>query len=345
MQICKRLTILLILLIAISAQAAENVQSLMSSIEGFRVESGFLRTTSTSDEFSIDVLLLEMKLRLVRGEQNQFDHLFLLMKRYFLSPLGVTYRKLKRDLTPAVYENSTLDDLNACKLLLDAEERWPGKNYGKTAQKLAERILHYDVREGLLVDGTSWKERSWHFHSVYGPKPVLSLCTVDMRLLLKLQTLFPLWGPVVQRSLGVLMAGCGGPLPQQGYNLEKHSYTGPVDDDYQYLMTLVHLADGGFAPRTAVENLRRMVLKDPFKLPMSKRDSIAVGVLSAIVLDANGDRDLARAVLKALVSRFSIERNYGSGLLGTFNTNVSVRDNLLYLLACERFEQDDKKQK
>ncbi len=307
---------------------------LLESLEEFRAPSGILRASPSEEGFLLEVMLLEMDLRLLLDQREAFDGLADLLDRYFRSPLGVYYIALDSDMEPLAWENRTALDLMACRIFLKAGRKWPQSPYRAKALGLAGQILRYDVMDGLLTEGLRWKERSWQFHSVYSPQPLLKLSSVDLSLLLELQGLSAPWAPVVQRSLGLLMAGAGGEGIQEGYDLKRRRYTGQIKESFQFLVTLCHLTDGGFVPQRAVEGLRRKASMAPLALA----PSVGQGAMAALVLSLSGERGLALEVMAALRARFASQEG---ALLAPAGEMPSIRDNLIYLIVSERLAQPD----
>ncbi len=324
---------LLCLCLLIAAFALPAEASVESALEECRSPEGILPEVPGRRTFSSDVVVQEMKLRLLQGDRVRFDKLCAILVRYFQSPLTLLYTRLDSSLKPLAWENSTGVDLQACRVLLDAAVLWNEESYHAKALKIAGRILRHNVYHDVLIDGATWKERVSQIYSIYEPSYFLNLSIVDVQLLLKLQSLMPRWEPVAQRSLGILLAGSGGEKPRQNYNVEKRHYTSTDVTSTEYMWMMVHLIDGGFVPLRSMDRLLELIGGDPGALVKSENASVASAALAAYVLARTGRHDLSRRTLEAMEAQFG-----SGGLLCDPGKPVSVFDNLLYLSIKEMLE-------
>ncbi|MBP3837344.1 MAG: hypothetical protein J6E31_09655, partial [Pyramidobacter sp.] len=122
----KKLCALFILIFALAAGARASVEE---ALEACRAENGLLPDVPGGDSYSAEVLLVEMRLRLLRNDRERFDALYKLMVKHFQSPLLLLYPRLDASLRPTAWSNQTGIDLLACRVLLDAAERWNAPAY------------------------------------------------------------------------------------------------------------------------------------------------------------------------------------------------------------------------
>lgn len=272
-----------------------------------------------------------MKLRLIQDDRERFDTLYKLLTKYFQSPLTLLYTRLDASLKPVAWENSTGTDLQACRVLLDAAAKWKNWEYQERALKIAGRILRHNVRHGILINGAAWKERVSRIYSLYEPALFLNLSIIDVQLLLRLQSLLPVWEPVVQRALGILLAGSGGKPPRQHYNVEKKRYTHADQTSTEYLWIMVHMIDGGLVPIGSMDSLMKRAGGDPANLVKTGKVTVASGALTAYIFAKTGHHAASQRILTAMEAHFADE----NGLLCDPGKPASLGDNLLYLFVKE----------
>lgn len=275
----------LILLCALCGPSRASVQ--VESLEVCRDGSGLLRD-APDGAYSSEVLVQEMKLRLLRGEQEQFDQLYKLMKKHFQSPLLLLYRRLGADLRPLACANSAAADLRLCGILVEAAERWNIPAYREHAIKAARRILRFNVYRNVLVNGTSWKERPSGIYSIYEPSHILDLVGVDIQALQRLQKELPEWEPVAQRCLGILLSDASSGTLRLRYNVEKGVYAGDRPSAVEALTIMANLIDGGLIPLRPLETLRAKLARDPALLSRGQCASPAATSLGAYILARAG---------------------------------------------------------
>ena len=324
----KKMLCALLLLFALAGGARASVEE---ALEACRVESGLLPDFPGGASYSADVLLCELRLRLLRGEKEKFDALLALMKKHFQSPLLLLYPRLDAELTPEKFENRSGLDLLACRLLLDASRRWGDPDYRELALRMARRVLRFNVYHNALVDGASWKERKSGIFTLYGAEHEISLSSIDVRALLLLAELQPQWEAVAQRCLGILLAGGAGEDLRLVYNLDKRRYVSGNGSLVAHLRVMTHLLDGGYVPMRSVERLARSVNEDVYCLARGEHGSLAASILGGYVLGRAGRFGQSHRVFLSLDEEYGI----GENLLHAVGQQPSIYDNLLYLTVKE----------
>ena len=324
--------LLLVLFLAGGARA-----SVEEALEACRAENGLLPDEPGGTAYSADVLLCEMRLRMLRCEREKFDALLELMKKHFQSPLLLLYPRLDAKLAPERFENRVGNDLLACRLLLDASVLWNEPKYRDLALRMARRVLRFNVYRNALVSGASWKERKTGIFTLYGPRHEIGLSSIDVRALQQLSDLMPPWEAVAQRCLGILLAGSGGKEPRLVYDLDRSSYAAGSGSLVEQLRVMTHLLDGGFAPLRAVEQLAHSVDEDPYCLARGEHGSPAASILGGYVLGRAGRVAQSHKVFLSLDEEFGI----GENLLHAAGQTPSIYDNLLYLIVKELLKADE----
>lgn len=316
----------MILFLACGARA-----SVEDALEAVRAENGLLPDAPGGDSYSAVVLLREMRLRLLKNERERFDVLFALMKKHFQSPLLLLYPKLDASLRPVKYENDAGTDLQTYRLLLDASERWNEPAYHAHARALARRILRFNVYHDSLINGTSWKERRSGIFTLYEPSHQISLASIDVRALQRLQESSPKWEAVAQRCLGILLAGSDTRSHRLVYDLEKRAYSSPSGDVTGELWVMTHLLDGGLSPLRAIAELADRVDADPSCLATGEDGSLTASILGGYVLERAGFAAQAHRVFLALDETWGL----GENLLHAPDAAPCIADNLLWLTVRE----------
>ena len=332
----KKLCALFILIFALAAGARASVEE---ALEACRAESGLLPDVPGGDSYSAEVLLFEMRLRLLRNDRERFDALYKLMVKHFQSPLLLLYPRLDASLRPTAWSNRTGIDLLACRVLLDAAERWNAPAYREHAARAARRILRFNVYRDVLINGASWKERRSGIFTLYDPSHQISLSSVDVRALQQLQELMPRWEPVAQRCLGILLASSDTREHHLVYDVDKRTYSQSSDGFVGELWIMTHLLDGGLAPLRSLDRLARLVEDDRHVLSRGKYGSLTASILGGYVLGRAGYSSDSHRVFLALDEEFGL----GENLLHAPDSPPGIADNLLYLLVRERLKDPDEK--
>lgn len=329
----KKLALLvLIVLFALPRGACAGTEA---ALEACRAENGLLPDSPGGGAYSAEVLVREMRLCVLRDDRERFDALYRLMTKHFQSPLLLLYPRLNAALRPTVRANQTGVDLLLCRVLLDAAVQWDAPEFRAHARRASQRILRFNVYQGALSTGASWKERASGFFTLYGPSHVIALDTVDIRALQQLQELSGSWEAVAQRCLGILLAGSDTRERRFIYDLDKRAYLPSSGGAVTELWIMTHLVEGGLAPLRSLERLRKHVSGDPLAFARGENGSLTAAVLGGYVLGRAGFLDEARKVFLALAEMA------GGGLLRREGHAPSVSDTLLYLTALELLGLDD----
>ncbi len=308
----------------IFAPVRASAVSVEEAIEACRSEAGLL-PDEPGGLYSSRMLVVEMRLRLNLRDREAFDELVRLMRKHFQSPLMLLYRQLDASLRPVACENSMAADLQVCRLLLEAAERWDVPAYKEQALKMARRILRFNVYRDVLIDGVSWKERRSGIFSIAEPSHTLDLSGVDVQALRLLQTEMPEWEPVAQRCLGILLAGSGAHSLRTHYNVEKKFYFGSEDEVTESLAIIANLVDGGLVPMHAMERLLRKQRENPRFLARGESASLAASALGGYVMARTGHVIQSQQMFTFLEEAFAGD----GGLFAEPGKKPSVFDNLL----------------
>ncbi len=316
----------MILVLACGARA-----SVEEALEAVRAENGLLPDVPGGQEYSAEALLREMRLRLLKNDRERFDALFVLMKKHFQSPLLLLYPRLDAALRPVKYENDVGIDLQAYRLLLDASERWNEPAYHVHARGLARRILRFNVYHDSLVNGVSWKERRSGIFTLYEPAHQISLASIDVSALQRLQESSPKWEAVAQRCLGILLAGSDTRSHRLVYDVEKRAYAPSSKGVTDELRVMANLLDGGLSPLRSIEELADRVDAEPSCLAKGEDGSLTASILGGYVLARAGYAEAAHKVFLALDETYGL----GENLLHAPDELPGTADNLLYLIVRE----------
>lgn len=324
--------VLLLILFLVSGVPAG--ASVIAALEPCRTEIGLL-PDAPGDGYSSKNLAAEMKLRLLLDQPEAFHKLYRLMVKYFQSPMLLLYCRLDASLKPAAYENDIAVELQVCRVLLEANQRWKVPEYYDCAIKKAGRLLRYNVYRDVLINSAQWKERPSGIYSIYEPSHVLNLCSVDVLALQLLKNEMPhRWESVAQRCLGILLAGSGTLENQRCYDVDKQSYV-YKDDSLAALKIMENLVDGGLVPRRSMERLTARLHENPRFLAEEGEGSLEASAIGGYVLFRSGYTAEARQVFSAL------EETYGTGREGLLHAPgkaPSVFENLVYLTEMAKLE-------
>ena len=320
----------LCVLLALALTGVPARASVESALEARRAENGLL-PDQPGGAYSSEVTVRELRLRLLQNDRERFEALYRLTLKHFQSPLMLLYRQLDASLKPVAWENRTATDLQFCRVLLDAAERWSEPRYRERALKTAGRMLRFNVYRNVLINGASWKERKSGIFSVYEPSHRLSLGAVDVKALLQLQSLSSQWEPVAQRCLGILLAGSGAQTLRLSYDVDKRSYVDSQDGSLDALLIMANLLDGGFVPLHSMDRLVEKLRAGPAGFAGGEQESLAAASLGAYVLAKAGRGEQSRRLMLSLEERFGA----GEGLLRAPGCEPSVLHNLVYLIVRE----------
>lgn len=328
----KTLAVLVVFVLLLAHGAFAGTEA---ALEACRAENGLLPDVPGGGVYSAEVLVREMRLRVLRGDRERFDALYRLMTKHFQSPLLLMYPRLNAALRPTVRANHTSVDLLACRVLLDAAVRWDAPEFRTLARRVSQRILRFNVYLGALSTGASWKERASGFFTLYGPSHEIALDMVDIRALQQLQELSGHWDAVAQRCLGILLAGSDTREHRFIYDLDKRAYLPSPGGAVAELWIMTHLIEGGLAPLRSLARLRAQVKDDPLALARGENGSLTAAVLGGYMLGRAGYRDESRRVFLALAEVAD------GGLLRREGHAPLISDTLLYLTALELLGFDD----
>lgn len=312
--------------------------SVERALEACRAENGLLPDRPGGSTYSSEVLVRELRLRLLQNDRERFDTLYQLAVKYFQSPLMLLYRQLDASLKPVAWENHTATDLQFCRALLDADELWNEPRYRERALKTAGRMLRFNVYRSVLINGASWKERKSGIFSIYEPNHRLSLAVVDVRALQQLQSFSSQWESVAQRCLGILLAGSGSQTPRLSYDVDKRSYVDAKEGTLDALLIMANLLDGGLVPLHSMEWLLEKLHAEHACLLKREEVSLAVASMSAYVLARAGHPAESHQIFLLLEGQFG-----GDGeLLHVPGHEPLILHNLMYLIVREILEPENR---
>lgn len=323
-------------LLALAFAAAPSQASVESALEACRSENGLLPDRPGGDTYSSEVVVRELRLRLLQNDRERFEALYRLTVKHFQSPLMLLYRQLDASLQPVAWEDRTATDLQFCRVLLDAAERWDEPRYRERALKTAGRMLRFNVYRNVLINGASWKERESGIFSIYEPSHRLSLGAVDVKALLQLQSFSSQWEPVAQRCLGILLAGSGAQTLRLAYDVDKRSYVDSQDGSLDALLIMANLLDGGLVPLHSMDRLVERLRAEPACFVEGEQASLAAASLGAYVLAQAGRAAESRQVFLLLEEQFGA----GGDLLRAPGQPPSILHNLMYLIVREILEPE-----
>lgn len=306
-----------------------------------RSTSGLLFTNTEEKTFLSETIGLEMMLHLARCDKSSFERQVKLLKSHFIGPLGLLPWKLEETLEPAELWNASVDDLRVVKALILAGRLWKNPDYLKLAHTIGDALLEYNVKNGVLVDGCSWKKPGITGKSrvdqVYDTSTLAYADIIAMKLLSEMD---PEWVPVMQRMSGVLMAGViGRDSPWWLFRPDSNTYeeTDQEDEIIGKIMSLLYLAEAGFVHPEALDHFASAAVTGKL-LDRYGNENISIIALASLYLSQSGRRGEALLVLGRLLE-FRNDAPELSGLLGYEESagrfSAWAFDNILALLAME----------
>lgn len=244
---------------------------------------------------------LAMEYAVLSGDRARFDHLVGFVANTLQSPNGLVAWRTS-DAGPAD-SSASIDDLVIARALAEGARRWNAPALRERSATIADAVLRYEVRDGLLVESASWNADG-----------VVSSATVqtsylDLATMREFARDVPEWQAVHDASLALLHdveteqglfpegVPVGAPPPPPGDTIVNGIPT---------LYCALHLAEVGeggdrllaFLERQLRENGRiagRYRLADG--APVDGYESVAVYALTARLAATLGKPDLARAAL------------------------------------------------
>jgi hypothetical protein len=327
---------------SIRSELEQTKREVLKGLEGcLRSDSGLLFTNTQERTFLSETVGLEMMLHLARGDRRAFDRQVKLLKSHFIGPLGLLPWKLEENLIPAEPWNASVDDLRVARALILSDRLWKIPDNIRIAESIGGALLQYNVVDGVLVDGCSWRKPGLtgktKVDKVYGTS---TLAYADIGAMNLLAEIDPGWVPVFQRMSGVLLGGLiGRDSPWWLFNPGENSYeeTDLDDEVIGKALSLLYLAEAGFVHPPTLEAFSSAALSGKL-LDRYGNENISVISIAALYLFNSGKRTEALAVLGRLLD-FRNDAPALSGLLGYEESEGKFSawafDNLLALLAME----------
>jgi hypothetical protein len=99
-----------------------------------------------------ETLGLWMVYALEKDDQRLFKDTFQLLQKYFLEEDGFVNWKLDESGESKVSTNALVDDLRIIDALFQANEKWPGESYEKTAILMSAYVNRFNINRGILTD-------------------------------------------------------------------------------------------------------------------------------------------------------------------------------------------------
>ncbi|MDO9509409.1 MAG: glycosyl hydrolase family 8 [Thermovirgaceae bacterium] len=327
---------------AIRSELEEARRQILKGLDGcLRSTSGLLFTNTEERTFLSETVGLEMMLHLSRGDKVSFDRQVKLLKSFFIGPLGLLPWKIEENHQTAELWNASVDDLRVARALILADRRWENPDYLELARSIGEALLKYNVVDGLLLDGCSWKKpgiiSKARVDQVYDTS---TLAYADIMAMRQLSEIDPEWVPVLQRMSGVLMAGVmGRDSPWWLFRPDANAYEETDQDDeiIGKTMSLLYLAEAGFVHPGTFDPFASAAVSEKL-LDRYGNENISVISLAALFLHHSGRETEALLMLGRLLD-FRNDEPALSGLLcyeeSEGKYSAWAFDNLIALLAME----------
>lgn len=315
-------------------------RQILNGLDGcLRSTSGLLFTNTEEKTFLSETVGLEMMLHLVRGDRVSFERQVRLLKAHFIGPLGLLSWQLDETFVPMDSWNASVDDLRVVKALILADRLWGNADYIQTAKSISAAILENNVKDGVLLDGCSWKRAvfMWKYKvdQIYDTSTLTYADITAMRLISEIDSE---WVPVLQRMSGVLVEGVTGrDSPWWLFRPDSNSYEETDQDDeiIGKIWSLMYLAEAGFIHSGTLDAVTSASGK---LLDNYGNENISVISLAAMFLHQSGRNEEALLTLGRLLD-FRNDASNLSGLLGYEDKprkfSAWAFDNLLALLAME----------
>lgn len=320
-----------------------------------RTPEGLLTSRTTSGEILAETQTLEMEWHLVRNCRASFDESVALLRRYFLAPSGLLAWRLSPDARGGFPEttppqtasdapegaSASVDDLRACRVLLEAEARWQDPRYGALADHVLDALYAHCVQENLLLEGASWQRSPFFgFLRIHRSTTPVLLSYVDLAALALAAERQQIWRQVFSAMLGLSAAGAlARDVPAGAFDPATERYDPSPINSINALLHLRTLTEVGLVPRQGVEALRREflaqgTLRDPWG-----NENVAMYALAAEIFWLAGHPQEARRALDR-IGNFRLQSPQNRGLVGYFqedgNESAWIFDNLLALIAGAR---------
>ncbi|HEX3028668.1 MAG TPA: glycosyl hydrolase family 8 [Clostridia bacterium] len=284
---------------------------------------------------------LIMEYSVASDRKELFDREYEYLRDHLLSEGNYIRWKYGRDITC----NSLIDDLRIIRALLNAHEKWGGREYFDSAGFMQETIFTSQVRDGGICELYDWKYRI--------AKDVMPLCYPDFYTMNRLNAFNNGWVKVGDDAVKTVKNGLikqGKPLFNKYYNFENESYS--MDEEMSEnkgvcltytIYTALHLAEINENTEQFTKWLKNEMKKGrlyawyhPISLkPVQKIESTAVYALAAMYADKVGEDKLAERLTDKMLG-FMI-KNKKSLYYGGFGDQQSGEfysfDNLTALLA------------
>jgi len=265
-------------------------------------------------------------------DKKGFDEQVRLIRKRFLSPVGLLYWRIRED-GKREKSNALIDDLRIVKYLILAGEKWEDDTYIKLAKKIAKAIEKYNTYRGYLVEGADWSKGFLFGYSVTKSKRVC-VAYLDLYAIKLISERIKSFAPLYRSSAGVVLGSVVGRKVRKCFYPAKGMYGKGYADSINRLNTIQHLVEVGFSPYRILDHLRAK-----FTNPMFKVDDAASCALSAEIFTSVGDKYGAKSALRKML-RFYIKKGPlvgGIGYRESGRYHVYAFDNLLAIDALRRY--------
>lgn len=302
-----------------------------------RSPQGLLYTSTTDKSFLSETIGLEMLWRVMKEDKNGFDKQLALLKKYFISPIGLLYWKLSTTLKPS-NANASIDDLRVCKALILAYRKWGDPDYFNTAKTIADGLLKYCVKDYVLLDGASWQKGGVYGGvKVTGVTPYITLSYPDLETMMLLKEINGDWLKVAQRTAGIVLFGA---VLKEGdvyweYDITKENFFDAGEENLiNVFLHLFHLANIGSVPIKNISFWASKIKTENGIYINGVDENIAVYALAGLAFHYSGFVSEADFCIKRM-----LDFRLNDGLLGYLidggQTSAWAFDNLLALIAIE----------
>lgn len=302
-----------------------------------RSPQGLLYTSTTDRSFLSETIGLEMLWRVMKEDKNGFDMQFALLKKYFISPIGLLYWKLSATLKP-YNANASIDDLRVCKALILAYKKWGDPDYFNTARLIADGLLKYCVKDYVLLDGASWQRGGVYGGvKVTGVTPYITLSYPDLETMMILKEISGDWLKVAQRTAGIVLFGAvlkEGDV-YWGYDITKESFFDAGEENLiNVFLHLFHLASIGSVPIKNISVWASKLKTEKGIYINGVDENIAVYALAGLSFHCSGFINEADLCIRRMLD-FRLSDGLLGYLLAGGQTSAWAFDNLLALIAID----------
>ncbi|MCR4436731.1 MAG: glycosyl hydrolase family 8 [Clostridiales bacterium] len=286
---------------------------------------------------------LLMAYGVLTDKKDLFDREFAFLKNHLL--VENSFIKWRTGGLPKATCNAAIDDLRIIRALLDAHERWGGRDYLRTADRLQKSFYENQAKNGVLTELYDWAAGEG--------KNSIPLCYIDLYTLYRMTGLDERWREISDNGLRIIKGGSldkTSPFFYKYYDIQRDSYS--KDEEYAKsreicityaAYTALHMAEANEDTecfkswlKKEMDNGRLYAWYHPDTLkPSRDAESTAVYALSAMYAQKAGERELCHRLLDKMLQFMVTDPDsryyggFGSQQTGEFYSF----DNLTALLA------------